>query len=288
MWNSFETTAPGKWVLAGEHAVLRGASAVALPHPEFNLKLRFTPATRDSGGKTLQVVPASAQGVVDDVLQSLDDQWREEERSFLRPAGKLEVISTIPIGAGLGSSAALCVALTRWFGEPLRIAADAHFEFATQLEHRFHGRSSGMDVAAIISAEPISFMRGQRPKTLGVKRIPKFTFHDTGLRARTSDCVLKVENFREESPTLAMKVDEQMGTASRLAMEGLIAFDSGQRETGLRVLAQAMKQAQDCFYAWELVPGAGKKIEEDLLAQGALATKITGAGGGGMVVALWG
>jgi mevalonate kinase len=283
MWNSFETTAPGKWVLAGEHAVLRGASAVALPHPEFSLSIRFAPHSQ-----ALRVVPASAQALVDDVLQSLDDQFREEGKSFSRPLGTLEILSTIPIGSGLGSSAALCVALTRWLTEPLRIDPNGQIEFATQLEHRFHGRSSGMDVAAIISGEPISFMRGQAPKTLGVKRLPKFTFHDTNLRARTSDCVLKVETFREENPTLAMRIDEQMGTASRLAMEGLIAYDSGRTEEGLRVLARAMKMGQDCFYAWELVPGAGKRIEEELLAQGALAAKITGAGGGGMIVALWG
>ena len=39
--SDFSTRIPGKWVLAGEHSVLRGASAIALPHPEFSLAFDF-------------------------------------------------------------------------------------------------------------------------------------------------------------------------------------------------------------------------------------------------------
>ena len=40
----FQTTFPAKWVLTGEHAVLRGVIAIALPHPRFHLRLRFEPS----------------------------------------------------------------------------------------------------------------------------------------------------------------------------------------------------------------------------------------------------
>jgi mevalonate kinase len=281
-WSKFQTEASAKWVLSGEHSVLRGVTAVALPHPEFRLKFTFTP----SSGK-LRVVPESATSVIVDLLRSIGDEWNEKGLSFNTPEGEVVIESTIPIGAGLGSSAALSVSMTRWLAEPLSIAKGDQFEFAKKLEHRFHGRSSGMDVAAVISAQPISFVMNKGHQLLGVKKLPKFTFHDTGERARTSDCVMKVRALHEDSPTLGMQLDEQMAHSSRLAVEGLVLFDAGQTEKGTALIAEGMKQGQDCFKSWGLIPTSARHLEEDLLAQGAKAVKITGSGGGGMIVALW-
>jgi mevalonate kinase len=280
-WSSFHTRASGKWVLAGEHSVLRGATAVALPHASLGLNLRFEPGDR------LRVEPSEAEPLILELVGSIADAQEESGKSFIKPQGVLKIESDIPIGAGLGSSAALCVALTRWMASPLGIAPEQQMEFATQLEHRFHGRSSGMDVAAIISGEPIAYLVGRGIRSLGVRKLPHFTFHDTGIRTRTSECILRVEKFREEAPALGVRVDDSMGAASRIAVEGLVKYDSGHSAEGLELLKKSMQQAQECFYSWELVPGAAKRLEEDLFKQGALAVKMTGAGGGGMLVALW-
>jgi mevalonate kinase len=283
---AFRTTVPGKWVLAGEHAVLRGATAIALPHPEFRLELVFEP-----GRGALDVEPAAARPVIDELLLSVRDGWEadagHEGRSFPGPEGRLRLHSTIPIGAGLGSSAALCVALSRWLADPLGIPPERRAEFARTLEHRFHGRSSGMDVAAVSAGEPISFVQDRGAERLRVRNLPRFTFHDTGLRTRTSECVYRVERFRERDPLAALRADESMGAASRLAMEGLMSYDRGDRDEGLAKLAEAMRRGQECFLAWELLPGEAKRLAEDLVRRGALAAKLTGAGGGGFVVALW-
>ncbi len=289
-WSQFTTRVPGKWVLAGEHAVLRGASAVALPHPEIGLTLSFEPsqeAVNFPSPEGLTVEPNDAEPLMKELIESVADAWQLDGRSFPRPSGKLLIDSSIPIGAGLGSSAALCVALTRWMANPLTIPESQTAEFATHLEHRFHGRSSGMDVAVISAGEPISFGMERGIRSLGIKSIPKFTFHDTGLRSRTSECVIRVEKFREETPAIALRIDDVMSTASRMAMEGLIRYDAGAKQEGLDLIKKAMEQARECFYSWELVPGEAKRMEERLLAEGALAVKLTGAGGGGMLVALW-
>jgi diphosphomevalonate decarboxylase len=287
-WTQFHTRVRGKWVLAGEHAVLRGADAVTLPHPEFALEIDYTPAS--SGA--LEVVPSSAQSVVSEILSSV---LNSPSGKISQPAGKLEIKSTIPIGAGLGSSAALCVAMGRWLAPFLGITNPAGLqEFATQLEHRFHGKSSGMDVAAIVAGEPIAFAMPSSNKEksgatpLGIQKLPKFTFHDTGLRARTSDCVAKVEKLRDKDPKLASQLDEQMSSASKLAVEGLLQYNANPSQQALETIATAMRRAQECYYSWQLIPSQAQKLEDELRAQGALATKITGAGDGGMIVALWG
>ena len=283
-WARFSTHVSGKWVLSGEHSVLRGVTAIALPLKEMGLTLSFLPDERDEG---IQVNPKDAASVLKDLIDSIAEAWESEGKSFPRPQGKLTIDSTIPIGAGLGSSAALCVALTHWMMEPLGISPSEVSEFATRLEHRFHGRSSGMDVAVIATREPVAFMMEGGVKLIGVRKLPRFTFHDTGLRTRTSDCVLSVEKFCQENPITAMGVDEMMAAASRLAVEGLVQYDAGNKTQGLALIQKSMHQSRDCFYSWGLVPQAVRAMEEDLLSQGALAVKLTGAGGGGMIVALW-
>ena len=266
---AFETRVPGKWVLAGEHAVLRGEPALALPHVEWCLRLSYSP-----GAGELQVEPKSAGTLIQDLLASL------APRLGGLPSGSLKIESTIPIGAGLGSSAALCVAMTQWLRLPLGAEPAEVRAIATELEHRFHGQSSGMDVAAVLAGRPILFRRGEEPEALELPKMPHFTFHDTGLRARTQDCVEKVEAFRRRSPEAGLEVDRAMGQATRWAVEGL-------RDYSLSTLARGINQARECFQAWDLDPPEAQSLRNSLIRQGALAAKLTGAGAGGMVVALW-
>ncbi len=281
-WPAFRCEISGKWVLAGEHAVLRGATAVALPHPSAKLSLDFQPGSSESD---LMIDPASARGILKDLLQVA---LEKAPGKIVLPPGTLTVESTIPLGSGLGSSAALCVAFTRWLSDKLGLKESDHFEFAKQLENRFHGKSSGMDVAATCAGEPISFSMEKGANPIGVRKIPRFTFHDTGDRARTSDCIKAVEKFRSENTGEAARIDRQMVSAGREAIEGLIRFDRGKTEDGLQLVASAMKEAQGCFDRWGLMPESGLRLQAELLEQGALATKLTGAGGGGFIVALWG
>lgn len=277
-WSAFETKASGKWVLAGEHAVLRGGTAVALPHPEFKISLVFEPNTSSD---QLRVEPEGATPVIDDLLFVVRDA------GLPLPRGILRIVSSVPIGAGLGSSAALCVAMCRWMAGPLKVTENEIIKMATQLEHRFHGKSSGMDISVIKVGQPIAFSMEKGSRSLDLHKIPCFTFHDTGLRAQTRDCIKKVEEFGQKHPVEGRQKDQSMNLASRLAIEGLTQYDAGFSAQGLLLIREAMLQAQDCFYSWGLVPSEARKMEAELLQKGALAVKMTGAGGGGMLVALW-
>lgn len=291
IWPIFAVKIPGKWVLAGEHSVLRGGSALALPHPEFSLELSFNP-----GEDSLSVYPSQAQYIIDELLSAIQKNLSHRLSHFTAPRGELRIASSIPVGAGLGSSAALCVALTRWVCEPLGIDESEQFEFARSLEHRFHGKSSGMDVAAAALGHPILFSMSAGAKTLALRRLPRFSFHDTKLRASTHDCIKIVEHFRSKNPPLSMQVDDAMDQATVRCLGGLTLYNrSGtdapthpdESEKALVALSDGMAQAQRCFEEWGLVPKSVGQLVEDLLSQGARAAKLTGAGGGGFVVALW-
>lgn len=292
MWTLFRTLAPAKWVWVGEHSVLRGATAIAFPHPEFSLTLQFVPEQGESRGRRdlsgLKIEPEWARSVIEDLLKSVQDEQHEQGREFALPVGRLTIDSTIPSGAGLGSSAALCVAIARWLSEPLGIPEAGLLEFATHLEHRFHGKSSGMDVAVCAIQKPLSFVRGRGPTLLQPAHFPKVTFHDTGLRATTSECIRRVDELRDEDPVAGIRADELMSRASRLTLETLprLGPPQGGAES-LKKLGDALRMAHESFLIWRLVPASVQRLIEDLQRQGALGAKLTGAGGGGFVIAIW-
>jgi mevalonate kinase len=202
--------------------------------------------------------------------------------------GRISLESDIPIGAGLGSSAALCVALTRWVQSWSPASVSDPVEFARGLEDSFHGKSSGMDVAVILAGEAVAFRMEGGARPLRIRKIPRFTFHDTGVRAMTRGCIEKVQSLRAADPSRGDLLDRKMSAASGKALESLQAYDSGDAARALPALAEAIRDAHACFEGWGLVPDQAREIIEDLRARGALASKLTGAGGGGMVVALWG
>ncbi len=284
MWVKFKTCLPGKWVLVGEHAVMRGGMAIVFPFPEVSLCLDFVPQR----SKKLKVTPPDAEPVIHELLRTYES-WRSGNDGFSLPMGSLTIQSDIPQGAGLGSSAALCSAVARWIASATGLPLTELAELARCLESRFHGASSGMDIAVVLANAPIVFEKGGQPRILKLGRIPHFTLHDTGLRSNTSDCVSRVKTFIARNPKRATAVDRAMDAASFQALKGLLNYGRGEEQAGLKAIAEGMRMALDCFGAsnWDLISGDEERLIRSLLNDGALAVKPTGAGGGGMALALW-
>lgn len=309
----FQTQVPGKWVLTGEHAVLRGKTAVALPLVGRGLTLSFqedqdlpglrvfsshpaTPGLREVvGAESVQQEEQSTQ-MIAALFQYMNELLIRQGLAPLLVKGSLAITSSVPMGAGFGSSAALCVALTQWlvqqgvFGAQEARLTDVNrlIAFATQLEHFFHGHSSGLDVAVIALKAPIIFSIRDGARLLGVAGadLPTFSFHDTHLRSRTREAVAQVQQLVAEQPEKAQRIDESMQLASEQAIAGLRIFAESRGRSGREQLIAAIQRARQCFYDWDLVPSQVAELEQELLAGGAEAVKLTGGGRGGILVAL--
>lgn len=268
-WTSFHVRVPGKWILAGEHAVLRGAPAIALPHPTAGLEFTFQPQVWEG----LQVSPPKAQDTLEELLRII-------KMPMVR--GQIAIESTIPQGAGFGSSAALCVAVVEWWSsqQSTTQSYNKKWELARELENHFHGQSSGMDIAAVLAQGPIRFSKTEGAVPIHFDKLPfSFAFHDTGLRASTRDCIALVEKWRQENPERALIVDAQMAEASMSAERGLV-------ESNADALIHAMDLSWKCFEEWGLLSEEICKKAALLKTQGARAVKLTGAGRGGFLVSL--
>ncbi len=276
----FEASACGKWILAGEHAVLRGSPALVFPVKHFAMKFQHTPGEAplraEFVGSKADELNLVFWGLIENALQKVG-------RTRADLTGVLTVESTLPLGAGLGASAALCVGVGRFFSSLGWVGANGIYEFSRELEGLFHGESSGVDIAVALEGRGLRFMRGGERVPVQYKWWPKFYLSYSGERGVTSDCVRRVGELRQRSHLLGDKIDQQMREAVETA-ERALQMDP---DAGFTILADALNMARDCFYQWGLCDGPLDQHMREISKAGAFAVKPTGSGGGGYVLSLW-
>lgn len=257
----------GKCILLGEHSVVRGQPAVVLPLSSRSLSLTW----ENRGGA--DGVEADAGDFAPAFRAALAEALRLANVTLPAGTWHFTLSSDIPARAGMGSSAALSVAIARFFAELGFLGGDL-FPFALSLENLFHGKSSGIDVAAVLHGQPIRFQAGVATP-LPMAWRPHLFLSDTGLRSSTKACVEKVIALNRPD------LDERHGRAADLGIRALAA------PYGQELLVEAMNEGLSCFREWDLVPALVEAQIEGLRKAGALAVKPTGSGNGGYLLSLW-
>lgn len=279
----FHTRTFGKWILAGEHAVLRGSPALVFPLTSRFFDLHFKSDVASNSKLKVEFVGNHGSELELPFWSSLEKACElfDVDRSELK--GKLSLSSSIPVGAGLGASAALCVGLARWFTEITGSDAKKIPDQARLLENLFHGESSGVDVAVVSSERPLRYVRGGDLSVLETAWQPMFYVSYSGKRGVTRECVSRVQELLKKNPDLAGKIDEDMKAAVQEASSALSVNTSD----SVKKLTHAIEKAEKCFHSWGLCDGRVRDHLQWLKSQGAIAVKPTGSGDGGYCLSLW-
>jgi mevalonate kinase len=256
--------APGKIILMGEHAVVYGHPALAMA-----IDRGLTVTLTDRAGPT-----------------TMDAEWIDDPRlaqalhAVLPSEGVgVQIESTLPIGRGMGSSAALAVALARasLTRSGLPLSPEAIDERAFAVERVFHGNPSGIDHTVSMRGGALLYRKMDEKPTFEVIQLPPLPIVviDSGYAGDTAQMVGQVrDRFEEVEPYL-----EQMG---HLVLNTIPALQAGD----LPAIGQAWHENHWLLRAAGVSTNTLDDIVQTVEDAGAYGAKLAGAGGGGVVIAL--
>ncbi|KAL9605073.1 MAG: hypothetical protein Q9219_000007 [cf. Caloplaca sp. 3 TL-2023] len=354
----FMTSAPGKVIVYGEHAVVHGKAAMAavislrsyllvtsLAGPDRTITLRFPDIEFEHSWKiddlpwTIFSHPSKRKHY-SDLVDKLDPELVEAMQSHLSsispeaPPEKRRthhsaasaflylflslgsrdfhgciytLRSTIPIGAGLGSSASICVCLSSAillqlralcppYPDQPRVEAELQIERINQWafvgEMCIHGNPSGVDNTVVTGGKAVVFKRGhsgQPPTVIPLRKFPELPLLlvNTRQSRSTSAEVAKVAALNKAFPAVVEPILESISKITDTAYElissiGFDAKDSGSVQT----LGHLMKINHALLTALGVSHPKLERIRDMVDSIGVGWTKLTGAGGGGSAITL--
>ncbi len=284
---AFTATAPGKIILFGEHAVVYGRPAVAVPVN--NVRARAV-VMADPRGQVGEIRINAPDVGLETSLEELpeDHPIRAAVEGVLSelgiaraPACTLRITSTIPISAGMGSGAAVSVALVRalssFLGHPL--SNERVSELAFEVEKIHHGTPSGIDNTVITYGMPVYYVRGQALETLRLPEPFVIVIGDTGLPSPTA---LAVGELRHAWQMDQDKYEAIFNSVAVIVKEARSAIENG--NTG--GLGPLMYKNHEYLRQMGVSSPELDRLVEAARSAGAAGAKLSGGGKGGNMIAL--
>lgn len=180
----------------------------------------------------------------------------------------------------MGSSAAVAVAATVAISslQGITLSKREVYDISFEAEKDVHGTPSGVDNAIAMHGSAIVFRRGQVKRIKLESEVP-LVVGDTGVRRNTGEWVAKVRERREKHKET---VDPIIRLIGKISMKGVQLLRRG----CLRELGELMDINQGLLDALGVSTQALSNLIFAARRAGAYGAKLTGAGGGGCMIAL--
>jgi mevalonate kinase len=193
----------------------------------------------------------------------------------------LKVRSAIPIAVGLGSSAAVCVATTAAVGELFNAGLNLEkiSELSFEGERVIHGNPSGVDNNIATYGGLMRYERGKNFERIKIEGTLPFIIGNTRRRRSTRTLVESVRALRDRNPE---HVDPIIDNIANIAQVGLDSF----MKNDLEKLGDLMNINHGLLSAIGVSTLELDQLVYAARRDGALGAKLTGAGGGGCMIAI--
>jgi len=271
-------SAPGKFILFGEHAVVYGKTAVAVA-----IDRRFACSVVHSDENTLNGKSVS--------FEKHPYIYHMLQKHGMRNAA-VDTVSDIPAGSGLGSSAALSVSFSAAIRTLKGMPAEEKYiaEDAFDTEYSVQGRASPVDTSVCAHGSGIvingpgndilwSISRNGNVWNIADADVPEMTIvvGHTGIHAATGPLVERVRKFRDKNG-FAYDVVDEIGD---IALRGIGLM----KKNDMTGIGELMTQNHKLLSILGVSCNELNKLVNAALPY-SYGAKLTGAGGGGSMIAL--
>jgi mevalonate kinase len=281
--------APGKAILFGEHAVVYGRPAIAVPVTQVQVKATILADPLGPQGRVHVQSPGIlldsnlADMAEDDPIALAIQGLKQALGADHLPALQLRISSTIPVAAGLGSGAAVSVAILRalsaFLGHPLPDETVSALAFEVEKKH--HGTPSGIDNTVITYASPIFFRRGQPFEILQPAEAFTLIIADSGVRSPTRVAVGDVRQAWQADTNRYEALFDAIGQVAQQARQVITHGPA-------LALGALMTENQQLLTQVGVSSAELDFLVETALQAGAAGAKLSGSGRGGNMIALAG
>ena len=276
-----EGYAHSKLILIGEHSVVYGKPAIALPFPSLSVCARIEDSLKehminfDDFVGTISKLPEKMKGLgvcIEETLKAI---------GIFDKKVKVTLKSDIPLGRGLGSSAALAIAIVRGIYKFF----DHHLERSQLLklvniaETYAHGNPSGIDMEAASRDMPIWFKKGSQVQQISIGKPFYIIVADTGRIGDTRFAVESIKQLRDENPFIVQRSIDLLGD---YAYEARDAIHTG----NIVKLGEILNKAQHELEQLGVSDDGINYFVQQAIEAGAYGAKLTGGGKGGCIIAL--
>lgn len=275
-------TSHAKIILMGEHSVVYGQPAIALPLP--SVQLSVTLSSRQDNQRiiksryyhgSLENLPSSMIGIKK-LIDTLSARFNDHKTGW-----DLKLESQLPAERGMGSSAASAIAIIRaffdYYDEPLD--RTLLLQLADVEEQITHRSPSGLDAATVSSDKPLFYVKGRIGVPIEMNLDASLVIADTGKKGATKEAILAVKDELKNNNEKAEEHIKHLGELVNQTKDYLAQND-------IVKLGDAFNFAQTDLAALNVSdPSLGHLIHV-ARDNGALGAKLTGGGRGGCMIAL--
>lgn len=270
--------AHGKVIIIGEHSVVYGYDALAMPIKALHIKTTVESSSKMWMDTTHYHGPFFAAPDNYDGLKYVA-KIMQKKANNTKPL-KFTYTGEIPMERGFGSSATVALGTTKALDKffSLNLTENEIMNITNHAEMINHGKASGLDAATVNSDYPVFFNKKMGPKVLQAKLGATLLIMDTGELGNTKKAVTQVNQLLQKS-TQAQKNMERLGELADITKKAWINHD-------IKTVGNIFTEAQTILHSFDISTPKIDQLQKIALANDALGFKLSGGGLGGITIAL--